>query len=960
MAKQNNLYFWLKIATILFFTLTLLVLTTLPSSSQHISNRPQPSQIYPPAAQITPTLPLTAAAEVTATTTSLAGQSQNSAIFNITFEELGYKEIRISGPLGNTEFEFRQPTYWELQEDSFVEFDLSYDFRPLRASDDPPETFGNIRVAIDDETAVVFAIEEPKLDHYRLKVPLPPAALDNEGSLSHDIRVTFEAEFLCLIPHRSTLIIHPTSYVSLNYISTPLNLDLSTYPLPFFQRAFSPDEITFVLPERSSAQEAAGAVSVAAKLGDLTRNRMVITGTLDADIEPLLSSPSATFDQHLVVIGQPGQNRLLTLLDQITELPVKPYRRQMALQSRGPATVSPDQRFTYTLTITNTNDQPAALTLVDTWPKETNFLACEPACITDSVRSVVTWTNTLLDPAEGQHYRLTLQTTKSITSPTLENTATLIDETLGPVNADTISANLTLNRSNEGREEIQTAIDKEQSDYFFIAGDQAVPEQDGIIQEIISPWNQDRAILIITGLNGKAIEKASQAMSSELRFPGMNGPVALVQDVTPPVVEIEDLPDIEMTFQDLGYEDRVIQGLFEQRIDYNFFIPQNWDLTDDASLELHYMHSAIVEEDSVGFTVLLNRTPMATVVLEEGTALEGRLQVDLPISAAEPGEDNRLSIRVIPAGNIAGCEAKGKFTDFWFLVEQSSKISLSHSKQRDVELDLDYFPYPFRSNSSLTELLFALPPNPTNQEWTDSLRIAALLGDDAAGQTILPAVTLGNRLSESDLPAYHIIALGRPTRNGLISQANSELPQPFIPGTDEIQQRIDNVILRLPSGIDLGYLQLVPSPWNLERAFLAVTGTTDQGVSWATRGLVENSLARKLSGNLAFIRDWDLYTFDTRELLASHVKNRVATAVPELTNGATLTNTAIAEVPESETSAPEPASVARAPASQPRPADQRLDLPFWLILLIGSTGLVVVGIFVIAFIQARRQRNMEL
>jgi hypothetical protein len=80
---------------------------------------------------------------------------------------------------------------------------------------------------------------------------------------------------------------------------------------------------------------------------------------------------------------------------------------------------------------------------------------------------------------------------------------------------------------------------------------------------------------------------------------------------------------------------------------------------------------------------------------------------------------------------------------------------------------------------------------------------------------------------------YRLIALGRPSRNPALQQVSAQLPQPFQPGSDEIQRRIDQVVFRLSPALSLGLVQLIPSPWNAARASLAGTGTTDEGVKGA-------------------------------------------------------------------------------------------------------------------------------
>jgi len=187
-------------------------------------------------------------------------------------------------------------------------------------------------------------------------------------------------------------------------------------------------------------------------------------------------------------------------------------------------------------------------------------------------------------------------------------------------------------------------------------------------------------------------------------------------------------------------------------------------------------------------------------------------------------------------------------------------------------------------------------------------------------------------------------------RNELIQQVNDQLPQPFISGTDEIEQRLEHVVFRLPSDIDLGYLQLIPSPWNEEtHAVLAVTGTTDESVNRAIDVLTLQPWKLE-RGNLALVRGEDVKTIDTRKLMQSGIASAIATTVQEVTPTVSLVITATPEItpfPSPLNPTPDIAAIEQTTIEMERPA--------WLLPLVGITVFLVVVILVFAFWQARRQ-----
>jgi uncharacterized repeat protein (TIGR01451 family) len=858
-----------------------------------------------------------------------------SSTFQITLAELDYEERILNSPYDTTEYTLRLPEGWELSEESFFDLDFSYTYNRIGIPETQalPPLFGDIIVVVDDQTQLVFPIREATLEHSNLRVNLPLSLLNNPARNVHSIEVTLDASPICRVPHRARLIVHPTSLFSLAYNQLPVTPDLARYPRPFYQRAFESDQVRFVLPAQPTEAELAGAVAVAAKLGDLTY-RMVISGTTDLELVERLGAGEG-LREYLIVIGRPESNGMVLKLDQLGVLPVPLQERQLNLASEGPAVGAPGGILTYTLTLNNTTqDAVFSLSLVDTLPPYAHLLACSPQCAGGTEGEEVSWSVPSLGAGEALSYRLELRLSEAITDSVAENTVALLDAASNPLNVNTLTTTISSAPLLESGLRLSASS---KSRYFFLQGDRAVPEHDGVVQEIVSPWDQTRAILIITGLSDEAVYKASQAMSFESRFPSMEGPFALVRDVRP----LPDLPPesqaTDLTFADLGYDDKELKG-FSQEVSYYFDIPLGWRLTKAAYMELHFSHSQLLNYDTSSLNVLLNNRPIATIALSDETSLDGELKIDLPPLEGHPTQSNRISIRT-EMHSLDECADIGT----WLLISSESLLHLDHGEQDIRSLDLDFYPYPFDRRPDLADVLFVLPPEPRPEEWEETLQLAAALGSAAGGPNLAPAVALGDTRSEVELGDYHLIAIGRPSRNPVLRQVNDQLPQPFLPDSDLIEQKLDKVILRLPSDVALGYVQLIPSPWNEARAFLAVTGTTDEAVQWAAHTLAYRSWA--LEGDLALIKVYAVNTVDTRGLTTDGVAMAVATAVPEMTKTVTTAITMTASLTPGLTPT----------VSTSGPVQSETSRPAWLIPLVGMTGLVVIAILAVAFWQARRQ-----
>jgi uncharacterized repeat protein (TIGR01451 family) len=632
------------------------------------------------------------------------------------------------------------------------------------------------------------------------------------------------------------------------------------------------------------------------------------------------------------VLGKPQTNGLILRLNQLGALPVPVRERQLSLGSLGPAAVAPGDMVTYTLTLTNTTQQAVySLSLIDSLPAYAQLVGCSPACAEGMQGREVSWLIPVMQAGATFQCALIVRLGEEVVGTAVENTAHLLDVGAGLLNANTLTT--TVNAVLPPGPALVASVSAGDG-YLFAQGERAIPEQDGIVQELVSPWDQTRAILVVTGLSDAAVGKASQAMSSESHFPGMRGTSALVREVHALPEISEKPPAPQLTFADLGYDDALLES-YSEEANYYFDIPVSWVLTQKAYLDLHFSHSRLLDYGDSSLSVLFNDEPLATISLSDETSLNGTLRVGLSSAKARPGKANKISIQA-QLRLFDECA----HVDRWLLVSNTSLLYLDHAEQDMRSLDLDFYPRPFDRRADMADVLFVLPAEPQVAEWEVALQLAAALGGAAGGTDLAPAVLLGEQaLPEQELSDYHLIAMGRPSRNAVLRRVNAQLPQPFRPGSDEIEQQIDEVVFRLPPGLSLGFVQLIPSPWNETRALLAVTGTTDESVKWAVDTLTGR--ARQVNGNLVLISEDQIHTLDTHQLVSGGLAAAMATAVPEMTPVAPVTGTI--------TSSPKPGSSA---AEGPSAGWHR---PVWLVPLVGVVGLAVIAIFAIAFRQARRR-----
>ncbi len=869
---------------------------------------------------------------------SASSKVQSSSQFQITFAELGYRDRELFSPWGSAQYSFRLPENWQIVSGDYLDLDFSYFYTSLEAADIKlPTYFGEVLVRLDDQLLQVYQLDNAVKEQVRLRVDLPADLLNAQPGSNHEISIELDAAFLCNRPHKAKLVIHTESLLSFNYNPLPPVLDLAVYPRPFYQRSFDPDQVRFVLPSHPTEPELRAAASIAANLGKLASG-LTISTTTDAEWLHAMASGQAGAE-HLFVIGAPDRNEVVTWLNDHTTLPVPIRRREMALSIEGPATVAPGSFFSYTMAVTNTTaGASSSLSLVTLLPRQTNLVNCDPACDgTDQVR----WELPSLSPGQTTLVTLTVQLTH--TTPisalfySLENTTILVDRVKGALNTSSLTSALAAAPGNEAH--IKSFA---QEGYFFLQNEQPVSEGDGILQEIVSPWNPEKAILLISGANEDALHKAAQALSLDVYAPSMTGPTTQVRDIQPPLV-VTTTRSANLSLADLGYVDKTIYGPYTQEIAYWFYVPLDWQLTNEALFRLLFAHSRIIEENTSTLSILLNDTPVASVPLNGENATGGVLELGLSGSRIKYGMSNKLSIQVWMQTERVECE-RIDHRQVWLTISKDSSFYLAHRTEHTA-LNLRYFSSPFSDQPDLGDLLFVLPSFPGAAEYESLFQLAAALGDRTDGTGFSPAVALGGEnLDAKTLSEHHVILIGRPAAHPLFQQVNELLPQPFVPRSNEIEPRVGEVLLRLSPETVAGLIQEMPSPWNKDTALLAITGTSVEGVRWATRALIWDT--RQLSGNLVWIRNEgkDIGSIDTRRLTDSGLAAALETAVPELTPGFTAT-------PPPETGAENNATPI---PPTPYVSKGERKIPAWVTAVAGAVVIIVAIILVVALRQYRK------
>ncbi|MBL8100216.1 MAG: cellulose biosynthesis cyclic di-GMP-binding regulatory protein BcsB [Anaerolineales bacterium] len=441
-------------------------------------------------------------------------------------------------------------------------------------------------------------------------------------------------------------------------------------------------------------------------------------------------------------------------------------------------------------------------------------------------------------------------------------------------------------------------------------------EGDGVLQLALSPWNQSKVVLLVSGNSLESLSKAAYALSTGNILIYQNPEIAYISNVQ---FLPADIPVVEQfTLEDIGYATITLDGVGGQSEEFTFYVSKSQIVSNNAYIELIYNHSGLGDYSASAFSLYLNGNVFFTKLLSKETEQVTTLQVRIPPGFLRHGE-NVLELDVdLLVGQ--GCDA-GAFVEPWFTISNqslffvpSSEVPLSQTLLRDLK----FYPELFTITSDLSEITFVVPEANT-ESWRTAAQISYRLG-----QTVQPGISniqvaYGNDLSENTKQNQSMIIIGKPSDLPFISEINDFLPAPFDLETNTASERQLMISYRIPDGQSVGYLELLQSPFNSEKTILFVSGNSDLGVQLAGDTLIFTNLQDQLAGVFAVTNGTQIATGS-----ASSSFSVIGEGVPG--------SQQVSEIPIS---------------SQTLPRD--IETPVWVLPFIVSTSITILVVSILVF-----------
>ena len=386
--------------------------------------------------------------------------------------------------------------------------------------------------------------------------------------------------------------------------------------------------------------------------------------------------------------------------------------------------------------------------------------------------------------------------------------------------------------------------------------------EDGVIYQVISPWNQAKVVLFVTGSTDVAVLKAAQTLGSGMVFGNVQPDLAVIQQVNPET--IAQSTAVDMTLADLGYQTETINQVGLIQREFQFYVPLGMAVSGDANINLYYSHSTLLDYDRSGIVLYLNNEPIGSIRFTDKSSQDGNIIIAIPPTAVRVGLNKLVfNAQLKPTDlcvSLSGIEV-------WLTIRGESQIHLPLSTVPEGvtsrALDLGFYPMMFTLSPSNQSLAFVIPPN-NLAAWRVANKIAFNLGDQTNWSVSEIEVAFADNIPDSLLQDRDIFVIGRPSEQPILDKLGDSLPVPFDPGGNLPKTQKLPVVYRIVQGTSVGFLELLPSPWNKSHAILAVLGNTDEGLLWSGSALITPGLRAKLSGDFAVVHSEDILTGNSK------------------------------------------------------------------------------------------------
>ncbi|MDW2799755.1 cellulose biosynthesis cyclic di-GMP-binding regulatory protein BcsB [Clostridium boliviensis] len=357
-------------------------------------------------------------------------------------------------------------------------------------------------------------------------------------------------------------------------------------------------------------------------------------------------------------------------------------------------------------------------------------------------------------------------------------------------------------------------------------------------------------LLIITSLEDVSLSEGAFMLMDQSRRIQEVGSVAEVEkgsaQLAADAVKQSDMAALSYTLEDISGNGMLYVGPFHQEKNIYLPVSKGFKLAEGGKIVLKFRYSENLDFNRSLITIYWGEVPVASKRLNKENASGDELTFEMPSDVIGTSATN---LKVSFDLEIPDLICSPRQSDMpWAYISKDSTIFLPNTT--DITLSFDSKVSPFNRNGAFNDVMLVLSDTPNTNELNLLGQAIAMYGNEAKpyGSII---VRRASDFNEEDAD-YNIIAAGTLQSNAFISRINDSLAFKFSPDGTSFESNEQLILSRDYAG-KIGIIQLLKSPYSLNRGLLVLTGNSENILTNLQNCLRDSSKREELTKDCAII-----------------------------------------------------------------------------------------------------------
>ena len=332
-----------------------------------------------------------------------------------------------------------------------------------------------------------------------------------------------------------------------------------------------------------------------------------------------------------------------------------------------------------------------------------------------------------------------------------------------------------------------------------------------------------KPLLLITSNDDSSLKEAADMLMDENRRKQETGNLAVVEkgsgEQAVNAAKQSDLTAWNYTLEDIMGSGLSFVGPFHQEKYVYLPVSKDFVLAQGGKVVLKFRYSENLDFKRSLITVFWGDVPCASKRLSQEKASGDELNFEMP---ADVIGTSATSLKIGFDLEIPDLICTPRQSDMpWAYVSRESAIFLPPAA--DMRLSFDSGVSPFSRNGKFNDVLMILGDNPTSVELNLLGQTLAMYGREAKPYGTIFVKRAGE--FNKDDGDYNIITAGTLTGNKFLAQVNENLAFRFSQDGNSFESN-DQLILSRDYAGKIGIMQLLKSPYSLNRTLLVLAGSS--------------------------------------------------------------------------------------------------------------------------------------